>query len=93
VKHPETGVKTQPHVAILTFKSYPGQHRTPHYNFIIQVLPWFVFCRTHMTLYLFASLMPVITILHYELAGGRDWSSPWDGLRSKHPSISCKPVD
>jgi hypothetical protein len=26
VKHPGAGVKTQPHIAVLIFKSYPGQH-------------------------------------------------------------------
>jgi hypothetical protein len=46
-----------------------------------------------MTLYLCDFLRSVITVLHFELAGGRGWSSPWGGLRLKHPSTSCKPVD
>jgi len=29
-KQPEAGVNTQPYNAICTFKSYPGQHTTPH---------------------------------------------------------------
>jgi hypothetical protein len=28
MKHPETGVKTQLHIEILTFKSHLGQHNT-----------------------------------------------------------------
>jgi len=28
VKHPDTVVKTQPQNTILTFKSYPSQHKT-----------------------------------------------------------------
>jgi hypothetical protein len=54
VKHPEAGVKTQPHIAILIFKSYPSQ----------------CLCGTHTTL-----CLPFwghwITVLHFELAGGR----------------------
>jgi len=30
MKYPEEGVKTQHHIAILTFKSYLGQHTTSH---------------------------------------------------------------
>jgi len=29
MKHPEAGVRTQPHIAISTFKSHVGQHKTP----------------------------------------------------------------
>jgi len=39
-----------------------------------------------MTLHFFVFLRPVITILHFELAGGKGWSFPWGGLRLKHPS-------
>jgi hypothetical protein len=30
VEHPEAGIKTQSHIAVLTFKSYSAQHTTPH---------------------------------------------------------------
>jgi hypothetical protein len=66
----------QPYIPISTFKSYPGMF----------------LCITHMTPYSFAFLRPVITILHFELADGRVWSSPWGGLRSRHSSTSYKPV-
>jgi len=46
-----------------------------------------------MAPHLFAFLRPVIAILHFKPTGGRGGSSPWNGLRSKHPSISHKPMD
>jgi len=81
-----------------------GQNTTPHCNFDMYIL-----CRStqntklhfgHLNLslvcslpYLFAILRHVITILHFEPAGGTGCSPLWDGLRSKQPSISCNPLD
>jgi len=59
-----------------------------HLNFVIVCFLW----NTHDTV-LFAILRPVFTILHFEPAGGKGWSSMWGGLTSKHPSTSCNPVD
>jgi hypothetical protein len=64
VKHPEAVVRTQPHIAVLTFKSYPNQHKTPLCTLDIYIFSWFIFSGTHTTLYFFAILRPVITILH-----------------------------
>jgi hypothetical protein len=89
VIHPEAGVKTQFHITISTFKSYPSQHKTPFCTLDIQIFSWFVFYATHTILYLSATLRPVISILHLEQAGGKGWSSWWGGLRSKHPSTPC----
>jgi len=52
-----------------------------------------LFLAEHTTLYSFARLRQVITILHFEPVGRRVWSSLWGGFRSKHPSTPCKPVD
>jgi hypothetical protein len=54
MKHTKAGVRTQPNITISTFKSYSG----------------LFLCRTHATPYLFVFLRPVITILHFEPAGG-----------------------
>jgi hypothetical protein len=69
VKRSGAGVKTQPHIAISTFKSHLNQLKTPLCTLDIYIYSWFVFCGTHTTLYLIAILRPVITILHFEPAG------------------------
>jgi hypothetical protein len=93
MKHPEEGVKTQPHIAILTFKSYPSQHTKPHCTLDIQIFSLFVFRRTRTTLYFFTLLRPLVTVLHFEPAGGRGYSSLFGGLRLKHASTPCNPMD
>jgi hypothetical protein len=85
----EAWVKTHPHIVVLTFKPYTSQHKTPLCILDIEIVSWFGFRITHTTVYLFAVLRPVISILHSKPAVGRDWSSQWGGLRSKHPSTPC----
>jgi hypothetical protein len=60
VEHLESGVNTQPHIALLASK------------FILVCL-----CGTHTTLYpvAFFFLRLVISMFHFERAGGRGWSS------------------
>jgi len=86
MKHPEAGIRTQPHIAISPFNLI--QVNTKHHFtlLIFKFFSWFVFYGTHTTLYLFASSRPVITILHYEPTGGRVCSSTWGSLRLNHPS-------
>jgi hypothetical protein len=75
------------HLNLIQVNTQPTLH-FGHLNCILVFFLW----NTHNTAFI-CFLWPVITILHYELAGRRGWSSPWGGLRSKHPSTSCKPVD